>query len=343
MWYVTFHGGGCGSADEAGGADDKSGKSGVNKVHAYDDDGNLITKDVLPTSIPGVTLCELRDIGFGPDGYLYVANSYSDYSQILRFSGAPDSSGTHAFVGVLASCATVDAIVHPFAFTFDAAGRCLVSSQDTNVVTGLDLSSGAALPIAPYLSNTYPAQQLLPGTFVASAEGKLPNVPLAQPNVPTPQGLAVGFNNGDAGAAASSKLKVASSVRDVLYDLGALFVADEPGGAVKIYDGAQGNLEYVIADEALLAKPVHLLVAGGTLYIGSAGASAVLSYQDGALTPFISGIGSPSGMAFGADGCFYVADRQGRSVLKYDPNGTLLGSFLSGLPDNPEFLLYVPN
>ena len=48
-------------------------------------------------------------------------------------------------------------------------------------------------------------------------------------------------------------------------------------------------------------------------------------------------------MGIGADGNFYVALRKGRCVAKYSMNGVLLGCLVCDLPDDPEFLLYVPN
>src|SRR5262245_10938154 len=109
MWYVSFHGGNDADNNQTAQASathgKKSGKKGgVNKVHAYaDGSGQLITKDVLQKNIPGLTLRELRDIGFGPDGDLYVVNAYSQYSQILRFKGAANADGSHDFVGIFAA------------------------------------------------------------------------------------------------------------------------------------------------------------------------------------------------------------------------------------------------
>jgi hypothetical protein len=340
MWYVTFHGG-------KTSAQQSSAKSGVNKVHAYDDSGDLITKDVLPKNIPRVKLRELRGIGFGPDGDLYVVNAYRKYSQILRFRKAASADSWYDFVGIFAAPSAaepasfaVDAIVHPFAFTFDPDGNWYISSQDTNVVTRLPPSPGTALTIAPYLAATYPNAQLLPGTFVASSNGQLPYAP--QPTTPVPplQGLEVLLSKG-------SNAKVLKSVRDVLFHEGVLYVADEPAGAVKLYDGASGQLIGQIAS-ALLAQPVHLLMAGETLLIGSTGttpAPAVLSYDlaTKTLATFIAGIGAPGGIAQGADGCFYVAIRKDKSIVKYDPHSQTLSTFICKLPDYPEFLLYVPN
>jgi hypothetical protein len=314
MWYITFHGG-----------DD-----GVNDVHAYDDSGELVVKHVLPKRPPRR---ELRGIGFGPDGYLYVVNGYKKYSQILRYEGKP-CEGCHCFVDVFASKHTVDALIHPFSFAFDPFGYCYVTSQDTNVTTRLS-QAGRPKPIAPYLAQTYPHNQLLDGTFVASSSGRLPEVPSASPGVEPPQGLEVTVESG----------KVSHSVRDVLIYSDRLFVADEPGNAVKIYDRRSGELAAKIADDNLLAAPVHLLARKDNIYIGSTGTKAVLRYAiaSGTLHKFIEGLESPSGMTFGRDGCFYVESRKDRCVLKYDEKGNYIDKLIKDLPDEPEFLLHVPD
>src|SRR5690348_5515559 len=85
MIYVVFHGGG--------------GSSVIANAYSYaDSGGSPITKGVL--DIPGdVKNAELRDIGFGPDGSLYVVNSRSSGSSIMKFAGKPGADGKHAFAG----------------------------------------------------------------------------------------------------------------------------------------------------------------------------------------------------------------------------------------------------
>lgn len=316
MWYITFHGG-----------DD-----GVNNVHAYDDNGDLAVKHVLPKHPPR---SELRRIAFGPDGYLYVVNGSKKYSQILRYKGKPGGDGSHEFINVFASKHTVAALVHPFSFAFDLFGYCYISSQDTNVVTRLSHVTGTPKRIASYLAQTYPDNQLLDGTFVASSDGHLPDVLPAKPDVQSPQGLGVSLDSG----------KVSHSVRDLLFHWDSLIVADEPDNAVKIYNKVTGKLVTCIVDDDLLASPVHLLARDGEIYIGSTGTKAVLRYYigTGTLAKFIEGIKSVSGMSFGGDGCFYAASRKDRCILKYDGNGNFIHKFIKDLPDDPEFLLYVPN
>ncbi len=340
MWYVSFHG------HKPGGSD------GVNNVYAYRDDGTLLHEGVLPEPAGGeYTLAELRAIRFGPDGKLWVLSAYKHTCQLLRFSGNANAGGTLEFINVYASIDTAEAMVHPFDFTFDADGNCYVSSQDTNVVTRFQSAgsplTGTVMPIAPYLEQQFPGNQLLPGTFVASSKGHLPGVPRARPDVPKHQGgLDVSFKHH----------KVHHSVRGVrfLSDSGSpssdhLFVADEPGDRVRVYD-----LDGKRSDSLKGASnPVHLYLAWGILCIGSTGSDQVLMAFGPSFDAFqelINNISTPSGMAFGPyeDGFyFYVADREGRTIQKYDVNGEPpFGSsetFISDLPDDPEFLLYVPD
>ena len=103
--------------------------------------------------------------------------------------------------------------------------------------------------------------------------------------------------------------------------------------------------------------PVHLLCVGDKLYVGcsgdkEAGSQIAPSVQCWDLTSrhlsavvSDSSLASVSGIAFGADGNFYVADRTARTVRRYGPTSVpfiSLGAFIKdGLPDEPEFLLYV--
>ena len=320
MWYISFHGG-----------DD-----GVNNIRAYDDKGKLATKHVLAKCDDDPPRSELRKFAFGPDGDLYVVNGYKKYSQILRYKGKPNKDGGHDFVGVFVSKDTVAALVHPFSFTFDAFGFWYVSNQDTNVVTRLD-AKGEPMPVSPYLAQTYPKNKLLPGTFIASSKGDLHGVPAAAPDVEPPQGLHVSVDK-DSG-------KTTHSVRDVLIHWDCLVVADEPANAVKIYDGGTGKLITNIVNDRLLAAPVHLLSDDAAIYIGSTGTDAVLRYDLGSdsLGGFIEGIKSVSGISFGPDGCFYAASRKEQCILRYDANGKFIDKFIKDLPDDPEFLLYVPS
>ncbi len=129
MLFVTLHGG-------------KSGKNPLNNnVHAYDKDGKKITLGVLEDT-EGVILDELRGIcRFG--NYLYVVNANQTQNSVLCYQGSDTS---YRFVGKFVSQETCKGVLHPFDLTFDGAGYCYVSSQDTNVVTRLPFRRTARLP-----------------------------------------------------------------------------------------------------------------------------------------------------------------------------------------------------
>lgn len=329
MWYISFQG-------EADG--------GVNNILVYHDSGEQHSQpNLLPTGGANPPLSELRGFAIN-DELLYVVNAYKKYSQILVYKTEKDDS--YSFAEVLASKETVNSVLHPYDLTFDPQGNCYVSSQDANVVAGLK-GKDDPLEVASYLQEQYPPpDEFLAGTIVASATGALPGVPAPPPpDVPTPQGLEVSYTD-------ETDTKVANSVRGILFYDGALYVADEPGNAVKVYDAETGKLNGEIAGNNLSA-PVQLLLNETTkvLYIGSTGNDSVVSYDlsqgapAGTVQPatFIDGkVKHISGMAFDASGCFYAAERTNKQINKFDGDGGYIGPFIKNLPDDPEFILYVP-
>jgi len=345
MWYVTFHG-----------------VSSSYNIYAYDDSGSLLTKTVLKTSSAPKDLlqkAQLRGMGFAPDGDFYVVNSKEDVSQLVQFSGKENSDHSRDYKAVFTSDDSVNAIVHPFAYTVDpASGNIFISSQDTNVVTQVfgpfgNASPGAAAPIASFLESIQNGK-FLDGTFVASAYTNLPAYSgtgmQGITQVAQPQGLDASPDDGS---------KVQKSVRGVLFTGKDLYVADEPGNALKIYDGTSGNYK----GDVSLPGPIHLLGIGTKIYASCAGDKNAnspvgpsvkcidLSSLQISTVVSDSNLTSVSGIAFGADGNFYVADRTARTIRSYAPTTipfTPLGVFIDsqkknqdGLPDEPEFLLYV--
>ncbi len=316
MFILSFHGG--------------SGKNALNNLHVYKDDGSAATPDKLLAPGGGAPdLCELRGFVWRPEG-LYVVNANQNDSQLLCYKPQSAPGGQYTFSAIVAGKATVSGIGHPFDVTFDASGNIYLSSQDTNVVTALD-ENGNALPVAPYLQQTYAPPPSFPeGTFVASSAGK--------PPVPSPQGLQVTFDRDG---------NVTHSVRGVLWTGNLLLVADEPGNAVKVYD-ASGKLQGQIQGKEL-AAPVHLRLQRNTLYI-SGGNDTICTCpippgkspsELGPATKWLDKhLHSPAGMCFDSAGDFYVAERKRREVRKFDPSGNYLGKFISNLPDEPEFIVY---
>ena len=101
-----------------------------------------------------------------------------------------------------------------------------------------------------------------------------------------------------------------------------------------------------------LAKPVHLILNGATLYIGAAGTGSILAYDIPKRAPrgklkartVIDGkLKAPSGFAIGPDGDIYVAERFDQRVRRFSIKGKKKGTFIDGLPDMPEFLVHMPD
>ena len=236
MLFVTLH----------GGKPEKDPHK--NNVQAYDKDGNRITSSVLDEH-ENVILNELRGI-YLVGKYLYVANANKTQNSVLCYEG----SRTHyRFVSWFASIQTCDGIVHPFDFTFDGLGHCYLSSQDTNVITRLIVSEegkiGRPAPVATALP---PFGKYLAGTFVASSNGNLSNPPTTPAANP-------------AGLAYSDVEAKKHSVRGVVWANGRLYVADQPAGAVKVYDIAGKHLGQSAKLED--GAPIHLVVRNGVLYV----------------------------------------------------------------------------
>jgi hypothetical protein len=315
MLFVTLHGG-------------KPGKSPhKNNVHAYDKGGNRITHCVLD-DVENVILDELRGV-YRSGKYLYVVNANQTQNSVLCFEG---SDTNYKFVGKFVSCETCKGVLHPFDLTFDGAGHCYVSSQDTNVVTRLRvLQEGKAAepaPIAPALLEVHAHGNFLPGTFVASSVGNLCGHPT--PAVPPPTGLLY-----------SGQGEKKHSVRGVLWANDALYVADEPAGTVKVFD-SNGKF---LGQSNQVESPVHLVEHKGCLYVSGANhvLTAKLAKPAGNFTlspiPDLK-IKNGCGMAFTASGHFYIASRTENRILKFDDKFTPM-HFDCALPDNPEFLLHI--
>ena len=341
MFYITFHGGRVGTA--------------INNVHVYDlIDGQpvCLTTAALQTPPGSPVLSELRDLVFGPSGDLFVINGYKDASQVLCYSAIPDADHRHAYQGIYADARVSDGIVHPFALAFDGRDNGYLSSQDSNVVTALKPPGtgkrSPALAVAAGL-RAQKGKRFLKGTFVASSRGKLPASPARPPSsCQQPAGLAVVVAP-DPSKKHPKRTKVAHSVRDVLVYGNSLYVADEPGNAVKIYDLAEGKtrgqLQGQIADAQFLQAPVHLLAHGDDLYIGSSGTDTILQYHfgSGELKTVVRGVRTISGMCFDAAGNFYVASRDDKAIYCCGADFGPPQTFISGLQDNPEFLVYAAN
>lgn len=312
MLFVTFH----------GGNPDKHKLR--NNVHSYNKDGKLITKSVLEET-PGILLDELRAMCLHGD-LLYVVNANHKHNSVLCYE---NKGKKYKLVSTFVSRASCMGILHPFDLTFDDAGFCYLSSQDTNVVTRLKVSkdglTGTPAPVAPALAKS---GTFLPGTFVASSVG----------NLSTPNTTAVAGPIGLEFSAIGAKKH---SVRGVLWANGALYVVDQPAGRVKIYD-SDGKL---LGQSNEVKRPVHLQSHKGSLYVtardGVLTAKIPKDAGDFMLAPMPGlKMKDASGLVFTGGGNLYLANRTGNVINKFDRRLTPL-EFGGALPDNPEFLLHV--
>jgi hypothetical protein len=311
MLFVTLHGG------------KPERNPHKNNVHAYDKHGNMITPSVLEHN-DRVMLDELRGI-YLVGRYLYVANANKTQNSVLCYEG---SETKYRFVSKFVSNEICKGILHPFDFTFDGAGHCYVSSQDTNVVTRLKVLADGKIGAPAPLAQALPAHgAFLPGTFVASSVDSLSG--LTTP-VPPPAGLTYTDDG-----------QKKHSVRGVVWANDALYVADQPAGRVKVYD----HTGRFLGQSNEVESPVHLVVRDGSLYVsgGDDVLEARLPKPAGDFTlSKIKGVKvkNGSGMAFTDSGHFYVASRTESVILKSESDFQPM-KFFRDLPDNPEFLLHV--
>jgi hypothetical protein len=140
------------------------------------------------------------------------------------------------------------------------------------------------------------------------------------------------------------------SVRGIVVHRKHLYVADEAGDAVKVFNVQSGELLAHITGRMLKA-PVHLILHRETLYIGASGTGSILALDLTSTPPsgeikaraVIEGkLDAPSGFAVGPDGDLYVAERKKLRVRRFSSDGKKKGTFINNLPDMPEFLVYVP-
>ena len=308
VWYLSFHGG--------------TERHSRNNIHIYSATGDELGKALNRKSLPGdIELRELRGFGFGPDRNLYVVNAYREASQILRFAGKTNPDGQHDFLDVFVAHhhERNPQLLHPFNFAFCTAGNLHVSNQDTSCVSRYhgphSESPGLPMPLPEAIRES---GQHAPGVFVPSMKHWEDGV---------------------------------SVVRDVLIGPDAnLYVADRETNAVTIYEPGTGRRIGVIRSEHL-SKPIHLALDPSNLYllIGNSGDNSVARFEFATKICSIlipSGacnLNGPAGMGFGQDGACYVASRLSKEVLcfRFENSEAFGRGFITGLEDNPEFLLAV--
>lgn len=326
MWWISYRG---------------EGKAGVDNIGVFEDDGTPRAKHplLLDPSPKAHALHIPRGFALVGDD-LYIANAWRRDSHVARYRRRGDN---FHYAGIVVATKHVAAMVHPFDVDLGDDGRLYVSCQDTNTVIAVLPKVRRPAAVAIHLRKKFPNGNFLPGTLVASAQGRLPEVGDRVPrDVPQPQGL---------GVVLDVHGRPRHSVRGIVVHRQQLYVADEAGDTVKVFEVGSGRLVARIKGKRI-KKPVHLTVHGDTLYIGAAGTGSILAYDIPKDTPLgklkarvvIDGkLTAPSGFAIGPDGDLYVAERLTQRVRRFSREGKKKGTFIDGLPDMPEFLVHIPD
>ncbi len=330
VWYVVTH-------------------SGEN-VLSFDTSGRLVTaSETSPDPWPvltGPTLHDPRGFVVTATGDLYLANAFKNDSRILQYGAA---AGPDTTLRLSRPCVRVftqstdssepnysEGLQHPFNLVFGSDGNLYVANQgdppSNNSITryyGPACTDPGCTPGAPM-----PALATdVPGTFIPPHS-----------------------------AHHSDGVRV---VRDLVFGPdGHLYVADEGARAVRMYHGHSGDfIKDVVTHEDGLGTPVHLLVSGDTLFIGSyekarvrkrttitVGTIMRYHFSSGATDTLVAdgagGLGAPSGLALDG-GWLYVGSRTTQRILRFsvetgapDPDNPFIA-----LDDDPEFirLLTIPD
>jgi hypothetical protein len=331
----------------------------VQHVRAYASDGTTHQR-VTPD------YDELRGMALDPSGRFYLAVAYKNLSEVLLFSASVNANGTRDLLTTLVTPATSPGVSHPYGLAFDGGGVLFVSNQDTNCVTGFVVGTATtATPIgvAAYLStfpSTGPTNVFYAGEFAASvvpiavSGNTPPAVPAAQGGL-SENGLAATLPAPGSAEAIAQKKASKHSVRGVLTTPSALYVADEAGNRVAIYDLTTGAFTGAIVSDGgtgkhdVLDEPVALTydAATSTVFVGSAKNACIFAYVEttGATTRVAqddTNLAKLSGLAFTPNGTLLAASRQQNSIVTVDVASGAITPFVSGLTDAPECLLIVP-
>jgi sugar lactone lactonase YvrE len=342
--YVTFSGESSKALDAPSPTDAKPKTKPINTIKALSPKGNE-KGDVLPKD---GTYSELRGMALDAQGQLYVANAHKSGSAIDVF-GPPQSDGTRPLlVSGLITETSSSAFWHPYQLTFEGT-TLFVSSQDTNVVSAYTVSGSgsttSATPVATcaYLSATF-SGPFYDGTWIASS------VAVAHGGV-TPE--AVSAAQGGLGMTTEP---ARHSVRGIALAGTQLFVSDEAGQRVGLYDVTSGAMQGTlisIPEGALpntIENPVGLAVnsQSGAVAIGSTGNDVIFLYDPASAALCVlydagaNGYTQLSGLAWSPDGTtLYFGSRKKRRVYALDVSTGKATKFSPKFDDSPECLLVV--
>jgi sugar lactone lactonase YvrE len=289
----------------------------INNVVAFDSTGAIVIKDVLADNPSTVSLSELRSLSLDKSGVLWVANSHKSDSAILRYD-VPGPDGTRKFINTWASFTSQDpGLMHPYkVLVLDEFDEAFVSVQDTAEVLRFNLA-GLLQPVSSYLTKNFPDGKFDPGAFVGSSSV----VPTDLGGLVSPRSLAVSSNNS------------------------LLFVADNEGQAVRVYDRESGQyIEDLYSDPVGVPVGIHLTADGGSLLVSLEGLNEVVSIDLNTrkVETLLSGFDSPAGLGIGCDGALYVANRKARMIVRSVMGSHVFAPFSPLLDDEPEQILLLP-
>ena len=215
MWWISYRG---------------EGKAGVDNIGVFEDDGTPRAKHplLLDPSPKAHALHIARGFALVGDD-LYIANAWRRDSHVARYRRRGDN---FHYAGIVVATKHVAAMVHPFDVELGDDGRLYVSCQDTNTVIAVLPKVRRPAAVAIHLRKKFPNGNFLPGTLVASAQGRLPEVGDRVPrDVPQPQGLSVVLDVHG---------RPRHSVRGIVVHRQHLYVADEAGDTVKVFEVGVG-------------------------------------------------------------------------------------------------------
>jgi hypothetical protein len=341
--YVTFSGESSQAQDALLPTDATPKTTPINNIKALSRKGND-KGEVLPK---GGGYSELRGMALDAQGQLYVANAHKSGSAIDVFGPVRDDGTRDLLVRGLVAETSSSAFWHPYQLSF--AGTTLyVSSQDTNVVSAYTISgSGTDTTAAPattcsYLSSTF-AGPFYEGTWVGSAD------PVERGGM-TPCAVPA-----DQGGLSRITQSAKHSVRGIAVAGTELFVADEAGQRVAVYDLATGAYQRALTamSRAVLPNAIENPVGlafdtkTGVLAIGSTGNDVIFGYRPltGSLDVLFdagaNGIAQLSGLAWTPEGTLLFASRKKRRVYALETSSGKASKFSKKFDDSPESLLVV--
>ena len=302
-----------------------------------------VTKNVL-----GKSFEELRGLAIDATEkhwHLYVVQAFKSKSRIYVYDRTPADTGLEITPAASAG------LWHPYEVCL-ASGQVLVSNQDSNVVMAFEYptksgESARAKSTARYLTSHPEWSAQFSGTLVASAEPR-PHLDISPDKVPAHDG-GLHFD-----ATKKHSVRGITTLAATVTTPETLFVADEPGDRVAMYDASDGTYRGSLTHSKnhSLQGPVGIALnpQDGCIYIGSTGNKRIFCYDPSRGTTELSDfihddkrLDKVSGIAFGTNGDLFVASRKTCQVYRATAQSADLSALTSmTFTDAPECLVVGP-